>query len=56
MLISHFYFIIVVSLEGKIKRIGKEDFKIHKVVGKGSYGKVYLVEKMSKDGGKRPFG
>jgi serine/threonine protein kinase len=32
---------------GKIKRIGKEDFKIHKVIGKGSYGKVYLVEKMT---------
>ena len=46
----------VVSFAGKIKRIGKEDFKIHKVVGKGSYGKVYMVEKMSKDGVKRPYG
>ena len=33
-------------MEGKIKRIGTDDFKIHKVIGKGSYGKVYLVEKM----------
>ncbi|TNV79189.1 hypothetical protein FGO68_gene10800 [Halteria grandinella] len=30
----------------KVKRIGKDDFKIHKVIGKGSYGKVYLVERL----------
>jgi hypothetical protein len=34
---------------GKIKRIGKNDFKILKMVGRGSYGKVYLVEKMISD-------
>ena len=34
---------------GKIKRIGKNDFKILKMVGRGSYGKVYLVEKMVSD-------
>ena len=37
---------LVLNEEGKIKRIGMDDFKIHKVIGKGSYGKVYLVEKM----------
>lgn len=45
-----------ISFEGRIKRIGKEDFKIHKVVGKGSYGKVYLVEKMAKEGTKGLLG
>jgi serine/threonine protein kinase len=34
---------------GKIKRIGKNDFKILKLIGKGSYGKVYLVEKLMGD-------
>jgi serine/threonine protein kinase len=34
---------------GRIKRIGKSDFKILKLIGKGSYGKVYLVEKLSGD-------
>ena len=34
---------------GKIKRIGKNDFKILKLIGRGSYGKVYLVEKLMGD-------
>jgi serine/threonine protein kinase len=40
------YSILDVESVGKIKRIGKDDFKILKMVGKGSYGKVFLVEKM----------
>ena len=41
-----FHFKLDIKTEGTIKRIGMEDFKIHKVIGRGSYGKVYLVEKM----------
>ncbi|RKP20702.1 kinase-like protein [Rozella allomycis CSF55] len=29
------------------KKVGREDFEIHKVIGKGAYGKVYLVRKIS---------
>ena len=32
-----------------LKRVGKDDFKILKVIGRGSYGKVYLVEKLSQN-------
>jgi serine/threonine protein kinase len=32
--------------------VGKEDFRILKVIGKGSYGKVYLVEKIDSEDAK----
>lgn len=32
-----------------MKRIGKDDFKLLKVIGRGSYGKVYLVERLNDD-------
>ncbi len=33
----------------KEKRLGKDDFKILKVIGRGTFGKVYLVEKIDQE-------
>ncbi len=35
-----------VDMNGKSSSISKADFKILKVIGRGSFGKVYLVQKI----------
>ena len=42
--------VVVYSGEGLDKEVTLDDFTIHKVIGRGTFGKVFLIERKSKKG------